>query len=497
MNVGKLSLVFCCTIMVCAASASSFAQNFGKLFVVDTAADTHDVVPGDTFCADATGRCSLRAAVEESNVTPTTRDAVIFSLPNPSVIDLSLGELAITGKIAIVGPGARRLTIQRIFGTVDHFRIFRVASGVTSAILRGIKIKNGIADNSGGGVLVESGAIVTVSEASITGNAAGTGGGIANAGNLTITRSLIDSNQVNIPGAENKGGGIANLSAQSTLKVINSTLTANVGAKSGALDNLGSVTLVNATIARNSASDSCTTMCNAQGGTVSVLNTIIGPDVQVLVHNALSGGFSSLGNNIVTDARGTTGFTNGANGDQVSDSNAIDPMLGSLSNNGGDTDTLPLISGSPAIDHGNACVASGNCNGMRIFLLSDQRPGYLRGFFSASVDVGAFEYNAPTGSAAIGFATLSLGRPAFFGGTISVATNAVTLQKSYSAYNPFGRNRQQNLPDGVWIMEIRSKRASVAMDPQIFASDDLPPLAITNAEPTFEFQIGKPVLTKK
>jgi CSLREA domain-containing protein len=36
------------------------------VWVVNTAADTPDAVPGDGICADASGMCSLRAAMHES-----------------------------------------------------------------------------------------------------------------------------------------------------------------------------------------------------------------------------------------------------------------------------------------------------------------------------------------------------------------------------------------------------------------------------------------------
>jgi len=495
MTITRLSLAVNCAVLMCVFSLPAIAQNFGKLFTVDTVSDTVDAAPGDSFCADASGRCSLRAAIQEANVTPATRDAVIFSLPNPSVIDLTLGELAITGRLAIVGPGARRLTIERSFaaGTPDS-RVFRFAAGATNSVLRGLKIKNGNASDVGGGLLIEAGAVVTATDLWINGNRSGKGGGVANAGNMTISRSLIDSNEVGVANTGERGGGIANLTAQSTLKIINSTVTANRGNTSGAVDNAGTLTLVHATLAGNFASDSCTTMCNLPGGTITLINSLIGPDTEAPARSALSGSFTSLGNNIVTDARGTSGFTNGVNGDQVSDMNAIDPLLGPLSNNGGETDTLPLLTGSVAIDHGNPCVSNGNCPSLGFILIrSDQRSGYFRGFFSP-VDIGAFEFNAAHGSSSSSFGFFAVNQPAFFGGSISVATNATTGEKVYSANNPFGRMRLQNLPGGVWILELRTKRASVGTDPSVVSSEDAPPISLASPGINIVVEQGKPKL---
>ena len=72
-------------------------------------------------------------------------------------------------------------------------------------------------------------------------------------------------------------------------------------------------------------------------------------------------------------------MTNGTNGNQVGVAN---PLLGSLGNYGGPTETIPLLPGSPAIDAGsNALIPAG--------VTTDQRglPRIVNGI----VDIGAFE----------------------------------------------------------------------------------------------------------
>src|SRR5205085_2298756 len=98
---------------------------------------------------------------------------------------------------------------------------------------------------------------------------------------------------------------------------------------------------------------------NVGVGTVKTRNTIItknsvftggnGPDI--------FGAFSSLGHNFIGKSDGGTGFTNGANGDQVGTiASAFDPLLGSLQDNGGPTLTLNPASNSPVKDMGDNCV---------------------------------------------------------------------------------------------------------------------------------------------
>ena len=40
------------------------------VFTVDSTVDAVDAVPGDGICADASGACTLRAAIHEANVLP-------------------------------------------------------------------------------------------------------------------------------------------------------------------------------------------------------------------------------------------------------------------------------------------------------------------------------------------------------------------------------------------------------------------------------------------
>ena len=113
-----ISLLFFSFFAVSEAWAQPTLQiSIGPLFTVNSTADTIDANPGDALCADSSGRCTLRAAIQESNVEPnpnvTSTNVIIFALPNPAVIDLTLGELNITSGIWMFGPGARRLTVQR------------------------------------------------------------------------------------------------------------------------------------------------------------------------------------------------------------------------------------------------------------------------------------------------------------------------------------------------------------------------------------------------
>src|SRR5207249_2498179 len=83
------------------------------------------------------------------------------------------------------------------------------------------------------------------------------------------------------------------------------------------------------------------------GGAIQLYDTIIadnnadyGPDVY------LSGSVTSLGHNLIGNSSGASGFV-------ASDLLNVNPQLGPLQNNGGPTQTMALLTGSPAINAGD------------------------------------------------------------------------------------------------------------------------------------------------
>src|SRR5262249_21885688 len=93
----------------------------------------------------------------------------------------------------------------------------------------------------------------------------------------------------------------------------------------------------------------------------------------------------------IGDGTGSSGFTNGTNGDQVGTAAMpIDPKLGALQDNGGPTRTMALRTGSPALDTGDP----------HTFPATDQRgvtrPQDGTGTGTALPDIGAYEVKPPT-----------------------------------------------------------------------------------------------------
>jgi CSLREA domain-containing protein len=195
-------------------------------FEVTTTTDAHDAHPGDGRCADRSGHCTLRAAVEEAAARPYT--AVAVTLP-AGTYPLTLGSLDLDrGPVTVSGAGARSAVIEATGG----FRVLDVGSAAT-ATLSGVTITGGRAGpgSYGGGVL-NTGRLWIINSI-VTANRATAGGGIANAGGtLTLSHSSVTGNHAPFYG----GGGIQNgglRNVAGTVEVIASTVAGNVSGGDG------------------------------------------------------------------------------------------------------------------------------------------------------------------------------------------------------------------------------------------------------------------------
>lgn len=479
MKISVLTLILFAFLFPSAWTVINVKAQGGTLFTVNHAGDTNDANVGDSICADSTGKCTLRAAIQEAN-NDNYQDGINFALPLPSTIELTLGELTVTSDTYIAGPGARNLTIQRsTVASTPNFRVFNFVPNIgTLLVLRGLKIMNGkVPEGDGGGIHISSGNVITLSDIVVTGNSANRGGGIFNSGGLTLRRSLVNANTAVTNGNINgSGGGLFNDEPFGAADVVDSTMTENTAIAGGSIYNRGpGLFLINATISHNNAGNFGCSVVNAANGTATFLNTIVGMDDSATI-SSLWGAFNSLGNNLITDARNSTGFSHGVNNDQVSNNNAINPLLGNLTDNGGQTDTRALLDGSPAINNGNNCVYYGNCPQPippNYYLTTDQRINRLR-LGGTAVDVGAYEYQTFVVDGSFTFGVFTIRNR--FGGTLVILTKASTNEKRARITNPFGNFRFNNLAFGeVYFLERKPKRLGVPTGLGVFAFDSLPP----------------------
>jgi hypothetical protein len=368
---------------------------------------------------------------------------VTFQFGLTGTIALTTGELAITNGVTIGGPGADLITVSgsnasRVFSIAPDLVVYisslTIADGHSTTDRGGgiynvastLTIDHCIVTNNsvtsagaalGGGIMNEGGDLSVIdsiiSGNSVTGSGPVSGGaGIANIGTLTVVDSTISGNSAN---GNEDGGGILN---RASATISGSTLSGNSAGIGGAIDNAGALTMTNCTLSGNAAlfgsilgtgwaggiySDgrlsltSCTVSANSAervaGGFMTfpsvfspqfLRNTIIAgnsappstfsPDLVVPSSEPLS----SLGYNLIGDGHGEGGFTAT---DQVGTAaNPIDPVLGPLQNNGGPTQTMAPLAGSPALNTGDPGLLGA----------PDQR-GVVR---SGGVNSGAYQASA-------------------------------------------------------------------------------------------------------
>jgi hypothetical protein len=180
-------------------------------FDVDTLVDAADVVPGDGRCATATGNCSLRAAVQESNATSTfdvvRLPAGTFTLALAGADEdvAASGDLDLGGPVSIIGTGPEATLIVQATGD----RVVDVGSGA-QATLSGLSIRGGGGVESGGGI--RNAGVLSLNDCEITANGGiakpvRLGGGVFNAGTLAVTGCRIVDNRAGDGQAPGAGGG--------------------------------------------------------------------------------------------------------------------------------------------------------------------------------------------------------------------------------------------------------------------------------------------------
>jgi CSLREA domain-containing protein len=172
---------------------------------VDTLADG-DLDSGATTCVStpAGGKCTLRAAIR-LNENNGGGGAITLNLPAPGNIGLTIGQLTITKNVAITGAG---LATNAVVGDGKH-RVFAIDSPGAQVAMAGFTITDGRAIGNFGGGIANAGAL-TLSGVDVQNNTAGFGGGIADAGTLTLQPgTIVNRNSARtFMGDESTVGGI-------------------------------------------------------------------------------------------------------------------------------------------------------------------------------------------------------------------------------------------------------------------------------------------------
>lgn len=234
----------------------------------------------------------------------------------------------------------------------------------------------------GGGIRNESGRVM-LTGSTVASNSASFGGGLNNFnGVLIITNSTIAENV-----ASNYGGGITNTGGTGTLNLLNTTISGNSASTfGGGIYSHSTIKLTHSTVSGNSASERGGGMHNFYR-TATLVNSLISGNSAPAgseFYNKSSGTVVANNFNLFGQGEhaGVTGFVPGPRDivPTVLLDAILDPMLAF---NTGRTQTLALVTGSPAVD----VVPSASCPATdQRRLTRPQGPG---------CDIGAFELVAP------------------------------------------------------------------------------------------------------
>jgi hypothetical protein len=362
-------------------------------------------------CASGCDFSTIQAAIDDSS----TEAGAIIEITDP--IHTEAG-IVVNKDVTLRGLGADDTIVQAHGETPDEApeRVFLVEEDVT-LVLEKMTIRHGRPsrqEECGGGIM--NFGTLTLSNCVVRGNGANSGAGICNSHALTLINSTVSYNTADGVGPIGytcgNGGGIK--CERGTLALVNSTISNNKSEDADPFRDVGcgggvhvacncTAVFTNSTVSGNRS-----VACGGgiyDHGVLRLVNCTIsdnrttgeGGGVYVRGHldyvNTIIAGNAGKGRNCVV---GGPGGYRGMGSIGINDNNLVegggcdpdysgDAKLGPLADNGGDTKTHALLSGSPAID----AISVVSCT-----LPTDQR-GSLRPVAQISpdspCDIGAFE----------------------------------------------------------------------------------------------------------
>lgn len=340
------------------------------------------VVTSTADNATPDGWCTLREALTNANADAATyadcqagtgADTISFNVTGTITLLSVLPD--VTGNLTISGPGAGSLAIS---GN-NARRVFSIAGGA-NVELSGLTIRQGQAYADVGGGIFNAGTL-TIRTSTVSGNVArvsGAGGGVFNGGTLTVISSTISGNSTT-----GVGGGIYN---NGTARVNNSTISGNsaTGSVGGGIYNAGTLTISASTFSGNAVPNAGAGINNM--GTLTVSNSTFSGNTA----DDLGGGIGNYGTLTVSNS--------------TFSGNSARYGGGLYSGSGAVAVTGTLFSGNSASDSGAAIYFSGILNVPRRVsdscFVNNIDPGTVldvNNQATASLTVDGNWWNTPTG----------------------------------------------------------------------------------------------------
>ena len=247
-----------------AAAPTPAAQNvIGAPGLIIVTKPTDDlVVDGECSFREAVLAAALNEAVDGCQPGTGGVDTIVFSasftieLTSPIFLEGNL--LLVGNRVIDVLTGESRPHNPNNFVPGMMFARRSGRSGLAAnpllivqgenVTIEGVVIRDNATTGAGGGIRVESGAALTLVDSQVLNNGAADGGGIHNAGTLTLTNSTVNGNS-----ATGQGGGVYNVG---TLTVAGSTVSQNASEGfdgGGGIYTFGTLSVIGSVLAENTA----------------------------------------------------------------------------------------------------------------------------------------------------------------------------------------------------------------------------------------------------
>jgi large repetitive protein len=283
--------IFSLFILITLISLFLFPINkaYADIYNVDVFYDAYDANPGDGICADGTGSCTLRAAVEEANLNAGSADTIYFA--NPGTYTVTWASIPVTDRLTVQGSSQRDIIIE---GNLTDI-IFDIYGLEITATFNDLTIKNGYSairsnyaavnvndclmfNNIGfsGAAIKATNGFLTINDSTLTNNTTSSWGGAI----------VLDETELNINNSElayntsGQGGGAIYVFYGEDFTITNSYIHHNVAASGsgGAIYYAGigtSVNIDNVNISYNEASNSSGGLFLGHASSISITNSLI------------------------------------------------------------------------------------------------------------------------------------------------------------------------------------------------------------------------------
>lgn len=377
------------------------------------------------------GAGSLRQAINDASLVAGD-DTINFQSDLSGAIALTSGELLINSNVAINGNASITITTSTTAGT-PNFRILKVAPGATVSInfliISGGKVTD--ADSQGGGIYNAGNLSLTATTVSdnVINAATSKGGGIYNSGVLSLTNSNLNNNSARCVSPCSGGSGFYSASGGGIYNTGTATFNSNningniIGcdnnscggaisqAEGGGITNTGTITITNSTVSNNqSLGSTCSLSCNGSSkgggvfnsdtGTANILNSTVGSN--------LASGTKSYGGGIYNS--NTLSVTNTS---VISNSAIVSGGSQSLSGGGGIFSAKQLIVTNSTVSNNKSAASnqqygakggSGIYGGGTITLRNSTVSGNSHQCYSCN---STYDYDQQGGAIAGGLFTIS------------------------------------------------------------------------------------------